>query len=113
MTTRPQGTDASVLRPPGLLERRVSRRGLLTLSLRRSATLAVGQTPEPPAPDRVVLSFEPPRKVPCGACGANHGPGADCPVGTHQQALAREFGRALSAIRPAPILATKELEGES
>ena len=96
-----------------LLERQVSRRGLLTLSLVRGAAIAVGQAPEAAAPSKAALAPESPRSAPCGACGAHHRLGEACPVGARQQALARGFGRAPSAAHAAPRFASKEPEGGS
>jgi hypothetical protein len=113
MTAGPRQEDGGGLRARRLLERQVSRRGLLTLSLMRGATIAVGQAPEPAAPSEAALAPEPTRPVPCGACGTYHRLGEACPVAARQQGLARGFGRAPSAARPAPEFATKEPEGGS
>jgi len=113
MTVGPRGQDGSGSRSRRLLERRVNRRALLTLSLVRGAAIAVGQAPGAAAPTKAALAPEPPRPVPCGACGAYHRLGEPCPVGARQQALAREFGKPPSAAHPAPELVTREPEGGS
>ena len=112
MTAGPLQEDKGGLRARWLLERRVNRRALLTLSLVRGAAVAVGRAPEPSAPSKAALASEPPRPAPCGACGTYHRLAEACPVGARQQALARGFGRPPSA-DPAPESATKEPEGGS
>jgi hypothetical protein len=106
MMTGPRRTDGSGLQARRLLEQRVSRRALLTLSLTRGAAIAVGQAPRPAAASAATPVAEQPRPVLCGACGGYHSLAALCPVEAHQQALARGFGRA------APF-ATKQPEGGS
>ena len=113
MTAGPLQEDGGGLRARRLLDRQVSRRALLTLSLVRGAAIAVGQAPEPSAPSKAALAPQPTVSVPCGACGAYHRLGEPCPVGARQQALARGFGRDLSVAQPAPESATKEPEGGS
>ena len=113
MTAGPLQEDGGGLRARRLLERQVSRRALLTLSLMRGAAIAVGPAPEAATPTKAALASEPPRPTPCGACGAHHHLGEACPVGARQQALARGFGRAPSADGPAPKLVTREPEGGS
>ena len=113
MTAGPLQEDKGGLRARRLLERRVNRRALLTLSLVRGAAVAVGRAPEPSAPSKAALASEPPRPAPCGACGTYHRLAEACPVGARQQALARGFGGPPSAAHPAPESATKEPEGGS
>jgi len=111
MTAGPRREDWSGLRARRLLEQRVSRRALLTLSLARGA--AVGQVTPPAAASETAQSCQEPRPTPCGACGGFHGPTAVCPVEAQQRALARGFGRTAMAANPAPQFATNEREGGS
>ena len=113
MTAGPPREDGGALRARRLLERQVSRRALLTLSLVRGAAIAVGQPAEPSAPSKTPLAPEPQRPAACGACGTYHRLGEVCPVGARQQALVRGFGRDRSAAHPAPELVTREPEGGS
>ena len=87
---RSQREDGNESRARRLLEKRVSRRGLLTLSLARGAAIVVGDPPQGAA----VPSSERLGPVSCGACGARHDLAAVCPVEARQRALARGFGRA-------------------
>ena len=111
MTAGPRPEEGNESRARRLLERQVSRRALLTLSLVRGAAIAVGQAPEPAALSKTPVAPEPTRPTPCGACGAYHRLGEACPVGARQQALARGFGGPPSAAHPAPESTTKEPEG--
>jgi hypothetical protein len=103
MTVGSQQEEAGVFQARGLLDRRVSRRALLTLSLARSAGIAVGLAPRrsgarattAPAPGRL----EP---IPCGACGGHHNPTGACPVEVRQRALARGFRRAAACAADGP-----------
>ncbi len=97
----------------GLLQQRVSRRALLTLSLVRGAAIAAGPGPRPAIASKAAPEPEPLRPAPCGACGAYHGPDAVCPVETRQRALVRGFGRASWVVSPAPPAAMGEREGGS
>jgi len=106
MTTVRRREDGSGLQARRLLEQRVSRRALLTLSLARGAAIAVGRSPQPAAASATALAPEQSRAAPCGACGGDHSFAAVCPVEARQQALARGFGRG-------PELATNEREGGS
>ena len=113
MTAGPRRRDGSGLQARRLLERRVSRRALLTLSLARGAAIAVGQAPQPVAASKAVPAPDHPRPAPCGACGGYHSLAAVCPVEAQQRALARGFGRTLTAANPAPGFTTNEREGGS
>jgi len=106
MTAGLRRKDGSGLQARHLLQQRVSRRALLTLSLTRGAAIAVGQAPRPAAASAAMPVAEQPRPVLCGACGGYHSLAALCPVEARQQALARGFGRA-------PRFATKQPEGGS
>jgi len=106
MTTRPGRIDESGLQARPLLEQRVSRRALLTLSLARGAAAAAGYAPRPASVIKAAPATQQLRSAPCGACGRHHGPGVVCAVEARQQALARGFARA-------PIFTTNEPEGGS
>jgi len=113
MTAEPRREEGGRLRARRLLQQRVSRRALLTLSLARGAAIAVGQVTPPAAASETAQSCQEPRPTPCGACGGFHGPTAVCPVEARQRALARGFGRTAMAANPAPQFATNEREGGS
>ena len=106
VTAEPGREDGSGHQARRLLQQRVSRRALLTLSLARGAAIAVGQAPRPAAASKAAPAPEQPRPAPCGACGRHHGTGVVCAVEARQQALARGFGRV-------PELATNQREGGS
>ena len=106
MTAGPRRKDGSGLQARRLLEQRVSRRALLTLSLARGAVIAVGRAPRPDVASETVLAAEQPRPAPCGACGSDHSLAAVCPVEARQRALARGFGRT-------PEFTTNKREGGS
>jgi hypothetical protein len=106
MTAGPRREDGSGLQARRLLQRRVSRRALLTLSLARGAAIAVGRTPRPAAASATLLAPEQLRPAPCGACGGYHSLAAACPVEARQRALARGFGRT-------PEFTTNKREGGS
>ena len=106
MTAETRWEDGSGLQARRLLQQRVSRRALLTLSLARGAAIAVGQAPRPAAASAAMPVAEQPRPVLCGACGGYHSLAALCPVEARQQALARGLGRAVP-------FATNEPEGGS
>jgi hypothetical protein len=106
VTAEPGREDGSGHQARRLLQQRVSRRALLTLSLARGAAIAVGQAPRPAAANKAAPAPEQPRPAPCGACGGDHSLAAVCPVEAHQRALARGFGRR-------PEFATNEREGGS
>ena len=112
MTAGPR-RETGELHARRLLEKRVSRRALLTLSLARGAAIAAGHGPRPAAAGKAAPAPEPLRSAPCGACGAYHGPAAVCPVEARQRALARGFGRASRVVSPAPPAAMGEREGGS
>jgi hypothetical protein len=92
MTVGPQREEAGVFQGHRLLDRRVSRRALLTLSLARSAGIAVGPAPRRSGA-RATTAAAPGRlePVPCGACGGQHAFASVCPVEMRQRALARGF----------------------
>jgi hypothetical protein len=106
MTPGPQQQDGSGLQAHHLLQQRVSRRALLTLSLARGAAIAVGRAPRPAAVTNVVPAPERLGPISCGACGGRHVLAEICPVEAQQRALARGFGRAAPS-------ATNEPEGGS
>lgn len=106
MTAGPRREDGSGLQARRLLQQRVSRRALLTLSLARGAAIAVGRTARPAAASKAALAPAQPSPTPCGACGGHHTLAAVCPVEARQRALARGFGRA-------PEFTTNEREGGS
>ena len=113
MTAGPGQEDGNGLQARRLLEQRVSRRALLTLSLARGAAIAVGRAPQPASASATALAPEQPRPVPCGACGRYHSLAAVCPVEARQRALARGFGRTPAAAHSVPQFATNDREGGS